>query len=219
MKILIPAIIAITVAILLIGLYLFMPASIQYDGSEIVESGSMQHSDDNNADGIIDDGDIVYYNSIESADDIVTYVDGEGTDYSKCGAYGDVIIYWPNGDHDRHSIIHRAVIWLEINNTGVSDDFDGIDFANYTFDVPSLGKYNTTDNIVLENYGYEDERVDISLRGLISYYNFMNKEPHGGFITMGDYNAPTYDQPLNGSYESVLPEWVVGKIVHLKDID
>ncbi|MDD4307496.1 MAG: S26 family signal peptidase [Thermoplasmata archaeon] len=179
----------------------------------VVESGSMQHSEDRSFVGVIDTGDMVFVKTVDSKDDVVTYVDGEATNYAHYGAFGDVVIYRPNGDEGRVPIIHRAVIWLELNDSAVSDDFNGIDYANYTFDIPSLGKYNTTDNIVLENYGHEEEWVNISLRSLITYYDLMNKEPHGGFITMGDNNAPYYDQPLNGSYEPVLPEWIVGKAV------
>lgn len=179
----------------------------------VVESGSMQHSDERSFVGVIDTGDMVFVKTVDSQEDIVTYVDGEATNYAHYGAFGDVVIYRPNGDEARTPIIHRAVVWLELNDSAVSDDFDGIDYANYTFDVPSLGKYNTTEIIVLENYGHENLWVNISLRELIIYYTITDQVPHGGFITMGDNNAPYYDQPMNQSYEPVLPEWIVGKAV------
>ncbi len=186
----------------------------------VVESGSMQRYDNRSVLGVIDTGDMVFVKTVDGPEDIKTYVDGEAAGYSKYGNYGDVIIYRPNGlvsDSDGAKvtpIIHRAVVWLEVNASGVNPDHDGIDYLNYSFDVPSLGLYGTTDDIVIENYGFWQEEVTIQLSmqyGLLRYYEYLDMEPHGGYITMGDHNAPAYDQPLSGSYEPVLQEWIVGK--------
>ncbi len=186
----------------------------------VVESGSMSRFDDRSVVGIIDTGDMVFVKTGGAADDITTYVEGEATNYSKYGSYGDVIIYRPNGLTHRGDgsevvpIIHRVVVWLDVNTSRVNPNFGGVDYQNYSFDVPSLGLYGTTDNIVLENYGYWKEEVIIDLSketGLLRYYEYLDMEPHGGYITMGDHNAPAYDQPLSGAYEPVLPEWIVGK--------
>jgi signal peptidase len=188
----------------------------------VVESGSMQRYDDKSVIGVIDTGDMVFVKKVNGVNDVVTYVDGEATDYSKYGAYGDVIIYRPNGLSVRNDgstvvpIIHRLVVWLEVNDTRVSTSFDGIDYANYSFDVPSLGLYNTTKNIILSNYGFWNEEINITLgrdNGLLEYYEYFNKVPHGGYITMGDHNVPAYDQPMSGQYEPILPEWIVGKAI------
>jgi signal peptidase len=188
----------------------------------VVESGSMQRYDDKSVIGVIDTGDMVFVKKVNGVNDVVTYVDGEATDYSKYGTYGDVIVYRPNGLSVRPDgsavvpIIHRLVVWLEVNDSRVNPAFDGIDYANYSFDVPSLGKYDTTENIVLTDYGFWKEEVVIELgrnNGLLKYYEYLNKVPHGGYITMGDHNVPAYDQPLSGSYEPILPEWIVGKAI------
>ena len=176
----------------------------------VVESGSMQRYDERSIVGAIDTGDMVFVKTVDNSADLVTYVDGEMTGHTRYGNFGDVIIYRPNGDAEKVPIIHRAVVWLEVNDTLVSPTHVGIDHANYTFDVPSLGLYGTTEDIVLSNYGFWDDEVTISLQNLLNYYNFTDKVPHGGFITMGDHNAPTYDQP---GYEPVLPDWIVGKAI------
>ena len=180
----------------------------------VVESGSMQRYDNRSVLGVIDTGDMVFVKTVSGPENIKTYVDGEAAGYSKYGTYGDVIIYRPNGDRNMTPIIHRAVVWLDVNASEVNPDSDGFDYQNYSFDIPSLGLYGTTDDIVLENYGYWQEEVTIYLSmqyGLLRYYEYLDMEPHGGYITMGDHNVPAYDQPLSGSYEPVLPEWIVGK--------
>ena len=185
----------------------------------VVESGSMQRFNDKSLVGVIDTGDMVFVKKVGGTDDLVTYVDGEASDYSKYGAYGDVVIYRPNGLSVREDgskvvpIIHRLVLWIEVNETAVSNIEGYIDYSNYTFDVPSLMLYGTTELITLRDYGYWKDTVTINLSGLLMYFEHTDKIPHGGYITMGDNNAPFYDQPLSGAYEPVLPEWIVGKAI------
>jgi signal peptidase len=140
-------------------------------------------------------------------------VDGEASGYSKYGAYGDVIIYRPNGLAERLDgsrvipIIHRLVLWVEINSTRVDPGHGGIDYANYSFDVPSLGLRDTAGEVVLSDYGFWRDTVRIYLGEILSDFEARGKTPHGGFITKGDHN----DGPDQPSYEPVLPEWIVGK--------
>ncbi len=176
----------------------------------VVESGSMMHGV-NSEIGIIDTGDMVLVKKAPLKKDIVTFVEGESRNYRTYGEFGDVIIYRPNGNSNLTPIIHRAVLWLEVNTTHVQTFPDGrIDFYNYTYDVPSLGLYDVLYDIGLQNYGYKERDVIISLKGIM--YNFWNSniEPHSGYITMGDNNNPTYDQ-RQGSYLLVKEDWVVGK--------
>ncbi len=180
----------------------------------VVESGSMQRYDDRSAIGIIDTGDMVFVKKVNGIDDVVTYVEGEMTGHSKYGTYGDVIIYRPNGNLTATPIIHRAVVWLEVNATMCrNQSASDFDYDNCTFDVPSLGRYGATGIIALPEYGFWKDAATINLDGLLIYYRNKNMVPHGGYITMGDNNAPFYDQPLSGSYEPVLPEWIVGKAI------
>jgi signal peptidase len=203
----------IVVALVMLALYAY---SGIWPPMVVVESGSMQHSDTESFVGVIDTGDMVFVKKVNGVNDVATYVDGEATEYSQYGAYGDVIIYRPNGQDvgpDGSAIvpiIHRLVVWIEINNSLVNPAFDGIDYANYTFDVPSLGMYGTTENIELTNYGFRKDSVDINLSAIMNDYQINNIEPHSGYITMGDHNTPIYDQPR---YEPVLPEWIVGKAI------
>lgn len=180
----------------------------------VVESGSMQRYDDTSVVGVIDTGDMVFVKKVSGADDLVTYVDGEASGYSRYGGYGDVVIYKPNGQTEYLDgsrvvpIIHRLVVWVDVNATLAHDAAGSIDYANYTFDVPSLGMYGTLDDIVLRGYGFWDKTVTVDLGSLMMYFAAMDQTPHGGYITMGDHNVPAYDQT---SYELVKPEWIVGK--------
>lgn len=179
----------------------------------VVESGSMMHSNTRSYIGVIDTGDMVFVKHIDGASDIVTYVDGEAADYQTYGAFGDVVVYRPNGDYSRVPIIHRLVVWLEVNESKVMPPVFGYDYLNYTFDIPSLGVYGSLDSVVLHDYGYDHEEITIRLEDILIYYQYANIQPHSGYITMGDHNTPYYDQPLTGSYEPVKPEWIVGKAI------
>ncbi len=44
---------------------------------------------------------------------IVTYEEGMKINYKSFGDYGDVIVYYPNGDTSKTPIIHRAIRWVE----------------------------------------------------------------------------------------------------------
>ena len=177
----------------------------------VVESGSMQHGDRSYI-GVIDTGDMVFVKKVNGRDDVITYVDGEANHYSTYGAFGDVVVYMPNGDANRVPIIHRLVLWIEANASAVSTLSYGIDYDNYTFDVPSFEMSGSLEDVVLHDYGYEHDNVTISLNGLILGFKNRGIAPHNGFITMGDHNSPNHDQSMSG-YEPILPEWIIGKAI------
>ena len=209
----------IIVAVIMLSLYAYCGI---WPPMVVIESGSMEHPPDDftriSYVGIIDTGDMVFVKKVNGVDDVITYVQGEGTDYSKYGSYGDVVVYRPNGLEYLGSgtpvvpIIHRLVVCLELNSSQISPDFDGIDYANYSFDVPSLEICGSVGTINITNYGYQNDTVQINLgwgfAGILQHYENRGIVPHGGYITMGDNNAPSYDQP---AYEPVLPEWIIGK--------
>ena len=176
----------------------------------VVESGSMQHSDTRSFIGVIDTGDMVFVKKVEGSDELLTYVEGEATEYSTYGDFGDVVIYQPNGDKNRTPIIHRLVVWVEINRPHASStNGETINFDDYTFNVPSLGIYDSIDNVVLHDYGYDKRDVTINLTMLRD--NFRSESSvHDGFITLGDHNCGRYDQY---SYELVKTEWIIGKSI------
>ncbi len=178
----------------------------------VVESGSMMHGIDSEI-GVIDTGDMVLVKDSPSRDKIVTYVEGEGSNYRTYDEFGDVIIYKPNGISELTPIIHRAVLWLELNDSKVSSlNSDRYDYENLSFDAPELGLYDVTSEIILKGYGYKDRDVIIGIEGIIFNFRHAGVEPHSGFVTMGDNNVPAYDQ-RSGGYMLIKEEWVVGRAV------
>jgi signal peptidase len=105
----------IIVAFLVVAVILSIVYS--YSGAEsplvAVQSGSMEPH--------INIGDVVYNRGLNRVS-VVTYNDGKATNYQRFGSYGDVIIYWPNGEHVRPNgervtpIIHRAMYWVNAGN-------------------------------------------------------------------------------------------------------
>lgn len=176
----------------------------------VVESGSMMHSMESQI-GIIDTGDMVLVKYSPDIDDVVTYALGETTGHRTYGEYGDVIIYRPDGSYNQTPIIHRAIVWLELNESQVhtfpSGDYD---YANCAFDAPVLGIFGESIQIIMPDYGFKERDVIINVEGIIENFERVGSEPHSGYITMGDGNSPIYDQKPSG-YLLVKPEWVVGK--------
>jgi signal peptidase len=189
----------------------------------VVESDSMQHSDTESFLGVIDTGDLVLVKAINGRGDIISYMEGLRIGHETYGEPGDVIIYHKNGYDDITPVIHRALIWLEYNETGNS--FDIPELENDFHDSGPDGDwyvlsgeprwYNLTGSIVLRNIGYDNQNVIINLGNILSSYNNPNIEPHSGFITLGDHNRGNYDQNMlpdghGGRVRPIRPQWVVG---------
>jgi len=160
----------------------------------VVESGSMMHGSDSSF-GTIDTGDIVVVKSVDSRGDIKTWVEGEKEGYETYSDYGDVIVYHPLGREDVTPVIHRAILWIDVNKT---------DPDRWTFDVPSLGIY------ALDQF--TDELIEYG----IGQYT-PAKAKHSGFITRGDNNFGPDGGPVADQHEiaSICPEpvkvsWVAG---------
>ena len=180
----------------------------------------MQHSDDTSYIGVIDTGDIVVVKSVETYQEVTTYVEGLANGHSTYGEAGDVIIYHREGM--LKPIIHRAIVKLEYNFTG--GGFDVPSLANISeelWDVPGGEKvwWNLKEMLVLYDVGYSGAMLEIDLSTMISYM-FANGNIHGGFITLGDHNwevvngtpVARYDQRwLSTMREPVREDWVVGK--------
>lgn len=166
----------------------------------VVESESMEHSQ-NWTLGTINTGDVVLAKNIHnSTGNVITYVHGRDTNYSTYGEYGNVILYHdPNG----RIIIHRAMFYLTWNGStpGVMD-YHGQSWINITSNA-----------VIIYDVGFTH-------RNLIVYVsNFVGED---GFITVGDYNlAHSYlyngtakafaaaDQNVFG-FTPVKPDKVVG---------
>jgi signal peptidase len=184
----------------------------------------MQHSDDESALGVIDTGDLVLVKSIDSEDDVISYMKGKRVGHETYSEYGDVIVYRKNGFKDSTPVIHRALIWVEYNQTGNSFDIPelehhkvGTDGDWYILGRPSDDRwYNLRGTLVLRKIGYDEEDVQINLNDIILNYNNPDIEPHSGFITLGDHNHANYDQNMlrdehGGTVRPITPEWIVGK--------
>ena len=173
-----------------------------YPPFTVVNSGSMQHSEDSDT-GIVDAGDMMIVQKFGKKD-ITTYVEGSQTGYEKFGEYGDVIVY----DHPdrRTNIIHRAMVELELKSSD-SDlqewyipslkDYQDWDFVD-RFDHHRAGAWNEDTCILsiasseddcrfkLTNVGYGDVDVSISLWDL----GVGHEAGYHGYLTKGD-NAST----------------------------
>jgi signal peptidase len=186
----------------------------------VVESDSMQHHDTQSSLGVIDTGDLVLVKKIESRSDVITYMQGKfGGDHETYGEWGDVLIYRKNGYSDITPVIHRAIIWVEYNETSHSFDIPQLKNHNAPdeWDVISGERrwYNLSSSIILKEIGYDKHNVQINLASILSSYQTQNVTPHSGFITLGDHNKGSYDQNSlpdghGGRVRPIKPEWVVG---------
>lgn len=184
----------------------------------VVESSSMQHGS-GDAVGLINAGDLVLVKQVAPSQ-VLTYIDGEATGYSTYGEFGDVLLYYPNGDTHVTPVIHRAILYLDWNP------------SNHTYSAPALaplpcgnasgalysisgsrtgcGSTGLLTSITLYHVGWRNATVAIPLGGLGHY---------SGFITMGDNNliagSPPQGEPdqFFGAPISALVSgsWVVGE--------
>ncbi|UCE80489.1 MAG: S26 family signal peptidase, partial [Methanobacteriota archaeon] len=178
----------------------------------VVESESMMHSEDNTSYiGVIDTGDMVLVKDVDRAEEVVTYVEGFGTGHRTYGDYGDVIIYNKMGNTADTPIIHRAVLYLEVNPDGESYSCEALR------DLPS-DKWALSDQmdswdhltraIYIYDYGYRDATVVIDVGDILDA--FRTRAPSSGFITRGDHNT-WIDQRYHDAYSPVDESWIVGK--------
>ena len=177
--------IIIITAVIIIGVV--MVSLMAYSGMSrpltVVESKSMQHSDDTSYLGIIDTGDMVVMVSPDKRS-VITYVEGYNSGYWKFGSYGDVVIYYR--DNGKNPVIHRAIIWLEVDDGGI-------------ISAPSLKDYPTSRWDNEGNWDYNNLVGKLTLKGL-PYGNIyenvtidLSRITHSGFLTKGDNNN-SFDQ-------------------------
>src|SRR6059036_3091676 len=110
---------AIIVVVFLAAIYLYTGV---WPPLVVVESASMQHSDQESFLGVIDTGDMVFQQAAPTRADVVTYLEGRATGYATYGDYGDVIIF--RRPIDPVPVIHRAIMYVTLH------------YANRTADVP-----------------------------------------------------------------------------------
>jgi len=168
----------------------------------VVESDSMMHNDDNlSRVGVIDTGDMVLVKKVDGLDDIVTYAEGFVNGHRSYGDYGDVVIYKVEGSDARTPIIHRAMIYLEVNQDGASYRCDALRY------LPSEKWYSSGVNDTWDHLTgvLVIREVDYMGRSLVVDISHFNRPLRSGYIMKGDHNS------MIDSSCPVRLEWVVGK--------
>ncbi len=193
----------------------------------VVESRSMMHAEDSDI-GVIDTGDLVLVKKVNSRSEITTYTEGKDDDYETYGTYGDVIIYKKNGGGDT-PVIHRAVVWIEFNDTTFNHNATTGYWSGGAYDIPELDAYGETSTYSIPDYGHDGTNLIIDFKIILD--NFANttirttgvrlgfrSKPHSGFLTKGDSedntmvdqnslrigSTPVFVEPLK-------VKWIVGK--------
>ena len=196
------------IAILLVSLYAY---TSNWPPMYVVESDSMQHGSDDHV-GLINTGDLVLAQSLPSTD-IVPYIVGAQTGHSTYGEYGDVILYHPNGVTTGAPIIHRAIVFIEVNDDG-SDSIPQLSGLPCGTEANAVYRTWSTPN----GCGTDDVRGNLTLYG-IGWMSVTISVPlaslgrSSGFLTMGDNNFDALgngdpDQPFLSNL--VEPGWVIG---------
>lgn len=196
------------VAIVMAGLFAYARV---WPPMVVVESSSMQHSDERSSVGVVDTGDIVLVQTAPRRPDVATYVDGRARGYSTYGDYGDVIIFRKSGRTDLTPVIHRPMMFLVWNETSGGFDVPGLAALEQGVDWTS----NRAEPVGLGSGDYVELR---DVRGLNIRFRFdvfvsfaqrpECTDPCSGYVTMGDNNAVG-----QGGYDSwiVKEEWVLGR--------
>ena len=195
------------IAILILSLWIYTGS---WPPVMVVESGSMMHHEKDSRLGVIDTGDLILLKSLDENDmddGITTWVDRKEEHY---GSWGDVIIYRRNGERTSTPLVHRVVLWLEVNNT----NYDPLLFEGATYDIPSMGVYAESKVATVTGYPSfamstsETFDLKIDVKAILNEFRRRDEKPKSGYITKGD-NNPTVDQP--GLSLPVEPEWIMGE--------
>ncbi|MGA1822978.1 MAG: hypothetical protein ACMUIG_10680 [Thermoplasmatota archaeon] len=157
----------------------------------VVQSGSMQHSEEVSYLGVIDTGDLVFVKSVGERDRVIPYTEGRARNYRTYDSYGDVIIFRPNGEKDRTAIIHRAVAYLEWNDTTY----------NLPLPITDIDQSLKTDLNQLElssqSRSHLNERIGIvnrwTLENILNQYpDDPNHDINSGILRNGGYPLSNY---------------------------
>jgi len=181
----------------------------------VVESDSMQHGSADQL-GLINTGDLVLAQKM-SLSDITPYVAGLQTGYQTYGEYGDVLLYWPNGQTTT-PIIHRAILYLQWDPNGSynATDLAGLPCgsapnAAYAYlptgpgSTPSCRTSALSGYLDLYNVGWKSLNISLDLA-----YPALGR--HSGFLTLGDNNSlpDQAGQTTPALSELVEPGWIIG---------
>ncbi len=179
----------------------------------VVESGSMQHGSNDQL-GLINTGDLVLAQKT-SLSGVTPYVSGLQTGYTTYGEYGDVLLYWPNGQGST-PVIHRAILYMQWDPHGFYNitDLAGLPCgtasnAVYAY-LPAHGPANCnttrlTGGLNLYDIGWKSVNISLALSA-------PALGDHSGFLTMGDNNtAPDQTGAGVATISSLVePGWIIG---------
>ncbi|MCI4362735.1 MAG: S26 family signal peptidase [Thermoplasmata archaeon] len=180
----------------------------------VIESESMQHGS-NDVLGVINTGDLVLAQKIDP-NKITPYMVGVQNGYQTYGEYGDVLLYYPNGDTSVTPIIHRALLFLEwnpLNNTYAAPELAPLPcsptshpYYRTSSTLSTCGTSSIAGQLTLYNVGWQGVTVAVDVGTLGS---------HSGFVTMGDNNYlpghPGTGDPDEPTLTSLVePGWVLG---------
>lgn len=180
----------------------------------VIESSSMQHGD-NDVLGLINTGDLVLAQKVDTSQ-IVPYEAGMQSGYSTYGEFGDVLLYYPNGQTGSTPIIHRAILYLEwnpINNTYNASALAGLPCSITSH--PYYKSANTLTTCATTGIGGQLLLYDIGWQGVTINLQVGELGGHSGFLTMGDNNympgTPGTGEPDEPALTSLVePAWVLG---------
>ncbi|MCA1811112.1 MAG: hypothetical protein LC623_03765 [Halobacteriales archaeon] len=140
--------------------------------------------------GTIDPGDLVFVRRVGDRSDVATLAQGGGGTYGKAG---DVVVYRPSGRADVTPIIHRALFWVQVND------------SDRTFSVPDLGIFH-------------QPSLDQAAVTALTHCTLAGNGVHGrwagadsGFITKGDNNQVADQCPGGITPTPARIDWVLGK--------
>ncbi|MCJ2555563.1 MAG: hypothetical protein LN415_00415 [Candidatus Thermoplasmatota archaeon] len=201
---------ALIVGIILLSLFLYTG---NWPPMVVVESKSMQHSHTESFVGVIDTGDLVLVQNAPSKSDIITYVEGRATGYGTYGEFGDVIIYKQGGNYEAKSIIHRALIRLDWNESSGTIDIPDLDRLELGADWSGkmsggetvTSPYGLDGTITLNHVGFADVTVTLSISGYISQFNRSGDPSGSAFVALGDNNGGRTDLDI------IRQEWIEGR--------
>ena len=198
----------------IISIIFLAVGDIRHDGMRVMETDDMDHDLWESEVGIIEQGENIYYDFVDDKDDLITYYEGRESGYEQFGSYGDVIIYYPNGDESQTPLVRRVVAWMEVNESEIVE-LPEMTFINYSYDVPELGFYGESGYIILENFIYYNNTVWFDIGWLIPPEAYMSNtlNLYDGFLTAAD-NGTNIDQH---TMNLVKPEWILGKITKVND--
>lgn len=180
----------------------------------VVESNSMQHGPSDQL-GLINTGDLVLAQKV-ALSGITPYVTGLRTGYSTYGEYGDVLLYWPNGQGST-PVIHRAILYLQWDPRGFynASDLAGLPCGSapnavYATGVPpgpitSCNTTHLTGELDLYHIGWNSTNIYVNLGSAAL-------GSHSGFLTMGDKNTIPDQSGAGIAVISSLvePTWIIG---------